>query len=89
MSDWDYSEVGGQKRWTITLPDSVYLRIYLNPGDTGDALQGGPYHWQVVVGESVADSRPAWTLPSAKQDAISALIASAERLLEAARNLGQ
>lgn len=89
MSDWDYSEVGGQKRWTVTLPDGVALRIYLNPGDTGDALQGGPYHWQIVVGESVVDSRPAEALPIAKQEAISALITYAQKLLEAARRIGQ
>ena len=89
MSDWDYSEVGDQKRWTITLPDGVALRIYLNPGEAGDALQGGPYHWQVVVGEHVARSGATDELADAKKDARDALIAYAQKLLEAARSIGQ
>lgn len=81
MSDWDFSVVGGQKRWTITFPDGVALRIYLNPG--------GHHRWQVVVGERVVDSDSAEDLRVAQKTACDALIAYAQKLLEAARRIGQ
>lgn len=89
MSDWDYAEVGGQRRWTIQLPGGVGLRIYLNPGETGDAIQGGPYHWHVVVGEHVVDFGPAPGLPEAQRYARLTLICFGENLTEAARRIGQ
>ncbi len=81
MSDWNYSVVGGQNRWTITLPGEVDLRIYHN--------HGGPYHWHVAVGEHVVDSDYAEHLPVAKRTACEALIVYAQKLLDAARNIDE